>query len=265
MNTHDIATLLDHAITWAREAGSVQLEYFRGKSLNIESKFNDSDIVTTADKASERVIINHIHTTYPTHAILSEEMGHNDATSDYRWLIDPLDGTTNFSNGLPLFSVSIALEYQGEVIIGVVYAPYLNEMFYATKGGGAWLNGTKISPSGKSNLGLSVVTTGFPVDKDRTNDNNLDNVARILPLVRGMRRLGSAAIDLCYVAAGFLDGYWEMNLHEWDVAAGRLIVEEAGGRYAPFRHDRNVSVLASTPLIFDQLFSLLSDKPFISH
>lgn len=261
MNVPDIDTLLNHATKWAREAGHVQLEYFRSNNLNIESKFNDSDIVTAADKASERIIIDHIHHTYPHHAILSEEMGNNAIESNYRWIIDPLDGTTNFSNGLPLFSLSIAIEYRGETIIGVVYAPYLNEMFYATKGGGAWLNGSAIKPSGKDRLAYAVVTTGFPIDKDRTTDNNLDNVSRVLPLVRGMRRLGSAAIDLCYVAAGFLDGYWEMNLHEWDVAAGRLILEEAGGRYDTFRNDRNVSAVASTPLIFDQLFSLLSDKP----
>lgn len=260
-NIHDTATFLNNAISWAREAGHLQLEYFRGNNLNIESKFNDSDIVTVADKASEQIIINHIKNAYPAHAILSEEMGDNAISSDYRWIIDPLDGTTNFSNGLPLFSVSIALEYCGKAIIGVVYAPYLNELFYATKGGGAWLNGNKIATSRKNSLAHSVVATGFPVDKDRTNDNNLDNVTRVLPHVRGMRRLGSAAIDLCYVAAGFLDGYWEMNLHTWDVAAGRLIAEEAGAKCSLFRNDRNISIIAATPLIFDSLSSLLSSQP----
>ena len=249
----DIKKLVDDAIAWAREAGEVQLKYFRSSHLNIRAKFNDSDIVTVADKASEQVIINNINRTYPQHAILSEEMGGNAIESDYRWIIDPLDGTTNFSNGLPLFSVSIAVEYQGEVIVGVVYAPYLDEMFHAVKGGGAWLNGKPIAPSGKESLSHSVVTTGFPVDKDTTTDNNLDNVSRVLPRVRGMRRLGSAAIDLCYVAAGFLDGYWEMNLHTWDVAAGQLIVQEAGACYSHFRTDRNISVVAATPLIFETL------------
>ena len=256
----DIKKLVDDAIAWAREAGEVQLKYFRSSHLNIRAKFNDSDIVTEADKASEQVIINNINRTYPQHAILSEEMGGNAIESDYRWIIDPLDGTTNFSNGLPLFSVSIAVEYRGEVIVGVVYAPYLYEMFHAVKEGGAWLNGKPIAPSGKESLSHSVVTTGFPVDKDTTNDNNLDNVSRVLPRVRGMRRLGSAAIDLCYVAAGFLDGYWEMNLHEWDVAAGLLIVEEAGACYSHFRTDRNISVVAATPLIFETLCSLLASE-----
>ena len=256
----DIKKLVDDAIAWAREAGEVQLKYFRSSHLNIRAKFNDSDIVTEADKASEQVIINNINRTYPQHAILSEEMGGNAIESDYRWIIDPLDGTTNFSNGLPLFSVSIAVEYRGEVIVGVVYAPYLDEMFHAVKGGGAWLNGKPIAPSGKESLSHSVVTTGFPVDKDTTNDNNLDNVSRVLPRVRGMRRLGSAAIDLCYVAAGFLDGYWEMNLHTWDVAAGQLVVQEAGACYSHFRTDRNISVVAATPLIFETLYSLLASE-----
>ena len=256
----DIKKLVDDAIAWAREAGEVQLKYFRSSHLNIRAKFNDSDIVTEADKASEQVIINNINRTYPQHAILSEEMGGNAIESDYRWIIDPLDGTTNFSNGLPLFSVSIAVEYRGEVIVGVVYAPYLDEMFHALKGGGAWLNGKPIAPSGKESLSHSVVTTGFPVDKDTTTDNNLDNVSRVLPRVRGMRRLGSAAIDLCYVAAGFLDGYWEMNLHTWDVAAGQLIVQEAGACYSHFRTDRNISVVAATPLIFETLYSLLASE-----
>ncbi|MBQ3605674.1 MAG: inositol monophosphatase, partial [Muribaculaceae bacterium] len=148
----DIKKLVDDAIAWAREAGEVQLKYFRSSHLNIRAKFNDSDIVTEADKASEQVIINNINRTYPQHAILSEEMGGNAIESDYRWIIDPLDGTTNFSNGLPLFSVSIAVEYRGEVIVGVVYAPYLDEMFHAVKRGGAWLNGKPIAPSGKESL-----------------------------------------------------------------------------------------------------------------
>ena len=256
----EVNNILADAQAWAREAGDVQLRYFRSAQLEIQAKINDSDIVTAADKASEKVIIDHIREKYPSHAILSEEMGDNAVASDYRWVIDPLDGTTNFSNGLPLFSVSIAVEYRGEVIVGVVYAPYLNEMFHAVKEGGAWLNGKPIAPSGKESLSHSVVTTGFPVDKDTTNDNNLDNVSRVLPCVRGMRRLGSAAIDLCYVAAGFLDGYWEMNLHEWDLAAGLLIVEEAGACYSYFRTDRNISVVAASPLIFETLCSLLASE-----
>ncbi len=152
----------------------------------------------------------------------------------------------------------MGVEYKGEPLIGVVFAPYLNELFHAVRGEGAYLNGTPISVSCKSELGHSVVATGFPVDKDSNPDNNLDNVAAVMPRVRGLRRLGSAAMDLCYVGAGFLDGYWEMNLHAWDVCAGLLVVEEAGGRYTHFRHDRNISLVAGTPDIHDRLLALLS-------
>lgn len=252
------SSLLLDAMSWAREAGAVHMRYFRGSELDIKSKLNDSDVVTAADKAAEKLLIDHIRSAYPGHSILSEESGEELHESDYRWVIDPLDGTTNFSQGLPLFSVSIGIEHNGETVVGVVFAPYMNELFHAVRGEGAWLNGERVRVSGKLSLDQSVVATGFPVDKDSNPDNNLDNVARIMPRVRGLRRLGSAAIDLCYVAAGFLDGYWELNLHEWDVSAGLLILEEAGGSYTHFRADRNISVLAATPAIHDFLLPMLS-------
>ena len=252
------SSLLLDAMSWAREAGAVHLRYFRGNELDIQSKLNDSDVVTAADKAAEKVLIDHIKASYPDHSILSEESGEEAHCGEYRWVIDPLDGTTNFSQGLPLFSVSIGIEHNGETVVGVVFAPYLNELFHAVRGQGAWLNGEPIKVSGKTRLDRSVVATGFPVDKDTNPDNNLDNVARVMPRVRGLRRLGSAAIDLCYVAAGFLDGYWELNLHAWDASAGLLILEEAGGSYTHFRVDRNISVLAGTPAIHDILLLMLS-------
>lgn len=254
-------TLLADARQWALAAGEIQLGYFRSDRLDIRAKLNDSDVVTAADKAAERLIIDSIHAKYPTHSILSEESGDDSHDSPYRWIIDPLDGTTNFSAGLPLFSVSIGLEYRGEMLLGVVYAPYLREMFHAVKGCGAYLNDTPIHPSSTDRLSHAVVATGFPVDKDTTPDCNLDNVARVLPLVRGMRRLGSAAIDLCYVAAGYLDAYWELNLHAWDVAAGSIIIAEAGARLTHFRHDRNLSVMASNPALHQAILPLLSSEP----
>lgn len=257
----DVSTLLTDAISWAREAGAVQLSHFRSGNLHISAKFNQADVVTVADKAAEKSIITNIRRSYPSHAVLTEESGAIAGDGGWRWVIDPLDGTTNFSNGLPLFSVSIAVEHNDVPVIGVVFAPYLNELFHAIKGEGAFLNGKKICPSTKEDLSHAVVATGFPVDKDRTNDNNIDNVVRVLPRVRGLRRLGSAAIDLCYVAAGFLDGYWELNLHEWDVAAGSLIVKEAGGEIAHFRRDRNISILASNKNLHTLLLALLSDTP----
>lgn len=255
----DLSEALAHAVSWAREAGEIQLRDFRSKNFSIATKLNESDIVTSVDKASERIIIDNIRRTYPDHSILSEESGESDGTaSPYRWVIDPLDGTTNYSAGLPAFAVSIALEKDGEAVAGVVYAPYLDELFCAVKGGGATLNSAPIRVSDKSRMDRAVMSTGFPVDKDVNPDNNIDNLARVLPLIRGLRRLGSAAIDICYVAAGILDGYWELNLHRWDVSAALLIASEAGARHGFFRHDRNVSVAVATPGIMPQLLPLLS-------
>lgn len=253
--------LLIDAIEYAHKAGNIQLGYFRSKHLHIDTKLNQSDIVTDADKASEDIVIESIHEKYPSHSILSEECGAKKRDSDYEWVIDPLDGTTNFTSGLPQFSVSIGIKYKGETIVGVVFAPYLHELFHAVKGEGAFLNGVPISVSDKTDLAQSVVCTGFPVDKGTNSDNNLDNVERVLPLVRGLRRLGSAAIDISYVAAGILDAFWELNLHEWDVCAGLLIAREAGATAWHFRDDRNVSILVGTPAIERAVAPLLSTTP----
>lgn len=249
--------LLEAAKEMALEAGRVQMQFFRTGHLRVDTKQNESDIVTEADRASEAVVLNSIRSRFPDHAILSEESGQSEGTADYRWVIDPLDGTTNFRSGLPNFSVSIGVEQAGETVAGVVYAPYLREMFCAVKGEGATLNGEPIHCSRIPSLNRAVLATGFPVDKDTNPDNNLDNTARILPRIRGLRRLGSAAIDICYTAAGFLEGYWEMNLHEWDVNAALLIAREAGCLSASFRPDRNVSILVAAPQLFPEIFPLL--------
>lgn len=238
---------LENAIKWAREVGAVQMKYFRSKNLKSETKLNDFDVVTEADKASEDIIINAIHTTYPTHSILSEESGASSGEdSDWLWVIDPLDGTTNFSQGLPIFNVSIGLRYKGETVAGVVYAPYLDELFYAEKGGGAWFNGEQIHCAHKSELSTMVVATGTPYDRDVNPDNNLENLARVCLRVRAMRFEGSAALDLSYTAAGIFDAYWELNIKPWDIEAGALILREAGGDLVSLREDRNVSVLAGS-------------------
>jgi myo-inositol-1(or 4)-monophosphatase len=258
----DLDLLLLRIQQWATEAGNIQLEYFRGDRLEIQCKRDDTaaDVVTAADKASETYLINQIKRCYPDHAILSEESGAIEGDKDcaeFRWIIDPLDGTTNFSNGLPLFAVSIAIERYGEPLFGVVYVPYLKEMFHAIFGCGAWLNHQPIHASAKNDLAESVVSTGFPVDKALTDDNNLADFAKIMPQVRGIRRLGSAAVDLCYVAAGYLDAYWEIDLHQWDIAAGALIAREAGAIVSPLRNDRGVSILATAPALHSKLLSQL--------
>lgn len=262
MTSYD-SFLLD-AVALAHEAGKIQLQYFRKGNISITAKQNDFDIVTTADKVSEAAIKTGILARYPDHSILSEESGLTQAetaTSGFEWVIDPLDGTTNFSAGLPNFNVSIGLRHNGETVVGVVFAPYLNELFHAVRGEGAFLNGEPIATGLKTALSQAVVATGFPYDKATTADNNLDNVARVMPVVRGLRRIGSAALDISYVAAGFLDGYWEINLHEWDVCAAELIAAEAGATVRRFRTDRNVSLLAASPGIEPQLSALIATAP----
>ncbi len=249
--------LLDSAIAMAREAGEVLLSYFRGNALEVRSKLNDYDIVTTADKASETLIVSKIRNLYPTHSIITEESGEMLEDSALRWVIDPLDGTTNFSQGLPIFSVSIAVEYNGNPIVGVVYAPYLNELFCAIEGNGAYFNGKRLKCSNKDRLEEAVVVTGIPYDKRENPDNNIKELSKVAPRVRGLRRMGSAALDLCYVAAGFFDAYWELNLKRWDVAAGILIAREAGAKLFSIRENRNHSILMASPGICDKMLEIL--------
>lgn len=250
---------LDFMIPLAKRVGELQLSYFRSNRLDIQTKSNISDVVTCADKESEELIAKVILERFPGHKILGEEGGFRGTEeSEYLWVVDPLDGTTNFSQGLPIFSISIALQHQGETIAGLVYAPYLDELFEATKGGGAYRTyhggkREKLHVSTKQQLDCSVIGTGFPYDKGVNPDNNSMEAGRIIPLVRDLRRLGSAAYDLSSVACGTLDGYWEMSLNLWDVCAGILMVEEAGGLVCHYRPDRNISVIAGNGEIVNEL------------
>lgn len=257
MNLNEVRHIVEE---WARQVGEIQLRYFRSADLEISTKYNDFDVVTRADKESEALIISRINETFPDHDILAEESGEYSRRSSWRWIVDPLDGTTNFSQGLPLFCVSIALEHDGEPVVGVVYAPYLNEMFSAVKDAGATLNGCPIHCSKKTSLNMAVVSTGLPVDKKENRDNNLSAISKVGVEVRGLRRLGSAAIDLCYTAAGILDGYWELALHRWDISAGSLIASEAGATVGYFRPYRPYSILAATPALYPELLALISER-----
>lgn len=248
---------LQDAISMAKAVGDLQLSYFRSSHLDMQTKLNDSDVVTNADKESEKLIRDYIKENFPDHGIIAEESGSDHEENEWRWVVDPLDGTTNYSQGLPVFSVSIALEHNSEAVVGVVYAPYLGELFHAVKGGGAFMNGRSVRCSSKNELSKAVLATGMPYDKMTNPDNNLSEIVKIAPVVRGVRRYGSAAIDLCYVAAGFFDGYWELNLNRWDVAAGMLIASEAGARISSLRENRKFSLLASSPALHDQLFTIL--------
>lgn len=253
----EIARFLDSALDMARAAGEIQLGYFRSRNLPQATKLNDSDVVTAADKESERAILQIIRDRYPDHGVISEESGREHEDREWRWVIDPLDGTTNFAAGLPSFCVSIALEHNREAVVGVVYAPYLGECFTAVKGAGAWLNGTPIHCAGNGRLSTAVVCTGMPYDRNDNPDNNLAEICRVAMRVRGVRRLGSAALDLCYTGAGYLDAYWELNLNRWDVAAGQLVAAEGGAVVESIRTGRNHSVLASSPALAGAMRRLL--------
>lgn len=250
-------SFLKDAFLMAEKSGDIQLNYFRQTTLEQSTKLNDSDVVTIADKQSETFILDFIHNNYPGQGIISEESGYENEGREWRWVIDPLDGTTNFSSGLPAYCVSIALEHKGEAVLGVVYAPYLQECFYAIKGKGAWFNGSQIHCSEKSELSKAVVATGVPYDRKENSDNNLKEIMKVALCVRGVRRMGSAAIDLSYTAAGFFDAYWELNLNRWDVAAGQLIAKEAGAIIESIRSDRNHSILVSNPNLYPSIRKIL--------
>ncbi|MFC1725810.1 inositol monophosphatase family protein [candidate division KSB1 bacterium] len=222
------------------EAGKFIRESYEGK---IEVKFKGRiDIVTDIDKKAESIIVNGIKENFPDHNIITEETDFEQGDSDTRWIIDPLDGTTNFSHGFPFFCVSVGIEYKNEVIIGFVYDPLREEMFEAKKGESALLNGKRIKPSSIDNLEHSLLATGFPYDIKESENNNVDYFNHMIFKAQAVRRAGSAALDLCYIACGRLDGYWEIKLSPWDTAAAGLIVKEAGGRITDF-DGRQASIL----------------------
>lgn len=217
----------------ARAGGQVILDYFNG-SFEISSKSSANDLVTAADKAAETAIIAVIRDTFPDHYILSEEAGTLDTASNTRWIIDPIDGTVNFANGIPICAVSIGVEVNGVMQLGVVYNPVMNEFFFAEKGKGATLNDKPIKVSAKDDLERSFLVTGFPYHWEDMPNDPMVVFGRFIKKGVPVRRLGSAAIDLCWVAAGRFDGFYEHNLNAWDSAAGYLIVEEAGGTVTDF-------------------------------
>jgi myo-inositol-1(or 4)-monophosphatase len=220
------------AETIAREAGDIVMNYY-GTGFKQATKATQIDIVTEADEASEKHIVHRLTTTYPDHHIVGEEgggMGAPRAEAAYRWYVDPVDGTTNFANGIPVFAISLALtDADMNPLVGVVYNPAQDELFSAAKAHGATRNGERIYVSDKAVLQQCVLASGFPYDKYTDSENNLDRWGKFLVRTRGLRRMGAAALDCCYVAAGRFDGYWEAKVHPWDVLAGILCVTEAGG------------------------------------
>ena len=217
----------------AHQAGALLKDNWL-KAKTIEVKTDIVDLVTNVDKASDALITQLLRTQFPTHQIIAEESAISGQPSDYRWYIDPIDGTTNFAHSFPHFAVSIALAHQTQMIIGVVYDPLRDELFCAARGDGATLNGRPIRVSPTPQLDQSLVLTGFPYDRRKRSEYYLRFYQAFMLRTQGVRRCGSAALDLCYVASSRADAFWEWRLHPWDTAAGSLIVEEAGGKMSDF-------------------------------
>ena len=263
-------TLVSFATQIARRAGEVLRRYYVPRPgleqpPTADTKSTDIDLVTQADLESERLILNAIRTAFPEHAILAEESGESDGRevgrAEYRWLVDPLDGTTNFAHGLPLFAVALALQQGDRLILAVTYDPLRDELFVAQAGQGATLNGQPIRVSNTSVLRRALMATGFAYVRATTDLNNLAEFNRMMPRVQGIRRMGSAALDLAYLACGRIDGYWEYHLSPWDWAGGALLIREAGGRVTniqgqPWRVG-DTSLAASNGLIHDQLLAIV--------
>ena len=253
--------MLQFAIETARDAGHLLLEKF-GRITAVTKK-GDINLVTEADLASEALIIERIKSHHPKHAILAEEAGDAvvvDGTSVWKWIIDPLDGTTNYAHGYPCFAVTLALEHDGEVGVGVTFDPTRGELFAAEKGNGATLNGKSINVSSTERLSESLICTGFPYDFKRKDDFARHLTAFLLSS-RGVRRDGSAAIDLAYVACGRFDGFWEEGLNPWDMAAGKLLIEEAGGWITDYSGESfsiyHPPVVASNGRVHNEMLAIL--------
>ncbi|MCH8262405.1 MAG: inositol monophosphatase [Proteobacteria bacterium] len=255
--------MLNIAIRAARAAGDIiirQIDHVQDLPVIKKSR---NDFVTEVDKHAEMVIIETLHKSYPNHAILAEESGRQ-GDSPYLWIIDPLDGTTNYLHGFPQYAVSIALQHRGELDQAVVYDPLRQELFTASRGGGAMLNNRRIRVSKQKHLEGALLGTGFPFKEQERLDEYLDSFKALFPMTAGIRRAGAASLDLAYVACGRLDGFWELGLKPWDIAAGALLVKEAGGMISDFCGDENYmetgNIVAATPEIFNMMKKKINSK-----
>ncbi len=250
------------AVEAARAAGQLLHSELRG-SRRIAYKGSPTNLVTEMDARAEALILERLGAAFPDDAVLAEEGGARPGRSGRRWIVDPLDGTTNYAHGLPIFAVSIGLEAEEHMALAVVYDPAHDELFTAERGAGAWLGDERLAVSTTAGLGESLLATGFPYNIRETADNNLAEYAAFSLRARGVRRMGSAVLYLAYVAAGRLDGYWELRLGAWDIAAGSLLVEEAGGRVTDLRGSRidlrAPAVVASNGRIHDAMLAVLKE------
>lgn len=256
--------MIKNTLLKATEAGAKELVRFFNGDFKITNKEGINNPVTEADYASEKAIFAVIKNDFPDHFILSEEAGEIKMDSEYKWIIDPIDGTINFANSIPICCVSIGLEYNGKIIMGAVYNPLMNEFYFAQKGFGASLNDKKISVSNKTEVAKSCLVTGFPYTYLDTPNGPLQVFEKLIRKGVPVRRLGSAAIDLCWVAAGRFDGFYEHKLQAWDSAAGFLMVEEAGGKVTDFAGDYYTvyqpQMLATNGKIHDEMLAIINGK-----
>jgi len=254
-----LTSILKIAIEIAKNAGAILKGHNGDRQISFKSEI---DLVTDYDKRSEAYIVSALRQAFPDHALHGEEGTRINKGADYEWLIDPLDGTTNFAHSLPIFSVSLGLAHHGQPVLGVVYDPSREEIFTAVKGGGAHLNGKPIRVSKTSTLNHSLLVTGFPYDARTNPDNNIKEFAQFTLRSQAVRRLGSAALDLSYVASGRFDGFWEKRINLWDVAAGTLIVREAGGGVTEANGESPIPhhcIVASNGLIHTEMIAVLRD------
>ena len=258
----DLNEALDFAVATVREAGAVLRDYYRS-GVTVKYK-GEIDLITEADHASEALILQHIRAAYPDCAILSEESGASANTSPHVWIADPLDGTTNFAHGLPIFSVTLALMVNDVIEVGATYDPIYDELYTARRGQGAYLNGERLRVSAAPVLDQALLVTGFPYDRRTNSNNNIRQFADFSLRAQGVLRLGSAALDLGAVAAGRLDGYWEFKINPWDIAAGVLLVTEAGGQVtAPDGSPLDLfarQIVASNGLIQNEMLAVLANS-----
>lgn len=256
--------MLQKTLVKATEAGAKELQRFFNGDFTIANKEGNNNPVTEADHAAEKAIFEIIRKDFPDHFILSEEAGEIKMDSEYKWIIDPIDGTINFANGIPICCVSIGLEHNGTIIMGAVYNPLMNEFFFAEKGMGAMLNGKKIHVSNKANVINSCLVTGFPYTYIDEPNGSLQVFERLIRKGIAVRRLGSAALDLCWVAAGRFDGFYEHKLQAWDSAAGFLMVEEAGGRVTDYKGNYysvyQPQILATNGKIHAEMLSVINNQ-----
>jgi myo-inositol-1(or 4)-monophosphatase len=256
--------MLKSTLIEAARAGAAEIQRFFNNDFKISNKEGVNNLVTEADHASEKAIMDVIRKNFPGHYILTEETGAIVQDSAYKWVIDPIDGTVNFAHGIPLNCVSIAVEHEGEIVLGVVYNPHMNELYFAEKGSGSTLNDKPIRVSEQAETIKACLVTGFPYTYINMPNGPLEIFERFIRKGVPVRRLGSAAIDLCWVAAGRFDGFYEHKLEPWDSAAGYLIVEEAGGRVTDFTGSKfsiyQHRVLATNGKIHDEMLAIINNE-----